>query len=263
MKACILASGSSGNCTYVAAGETKILIDAGISLARIDRELKAIGADSEGMDALILSHEHGDHCRELSRVALALECPIYLSARTLPHVRWALSDHEAIHTFRVGESFPIGDLQVETFRVFHDSVDPCGFLIGGPSHCDGGGRTRLAIATDLGTVTPPLKQLLRVCEALIIEANHDLNMLMNGRYPWDLKQRIRSPVGHLSNDQAAELIRELTQQGALKKAILAHLSQQNNRPDLALSAVQSRLDSLFHCDVYLSYQDQRSEVLEI
>ena len=262
MKACIIASGSSGNCTYVAAGGTQILVDAGISLARIARELEAIGADPKSMDALILSHEHGDHCRELSRVALALECPIYLSARTLPHVRWALSDHERVETFRVGQSLTIGDLKIETFRVFHDSIDPCGFLIEGASH-GGGGRTRLAIATDLGTVTPPLKQLLRTCEALIIEANHDLDMLMSGSYPWDLKQRIRSPVGHLSNDAAAELICFLTQQGALRKAILAHLSQQNNRPDLALSAVQSRLNGLFRCDVYLSYQDQRSEVLEI
>ena len=262
MKACVLASGSSGNCSYVAAGNTQVLIDAGIGLARVTRELEEIGADPEGIQAIIISHEHGDHCRELSRMALAMECPIYISARALPHVRWALSDHEAIETFHVGQSFAIGGLQIETFRVFHDSVDPCGFLIGGSSHC-GEGRTRLAIATDLGTVTPPLKQLLRPCEGLIIEANHDLDLLMNGSYPWDLKQRIRSPVGHLSNEAAAELIRELAQQGALKKAILAHLSQQNNRPDLAMSTVRSFLDGLFQCEVYLSYQDQRSEVLEI
>ncbi len=262
MKFCLLASGSSGNCAYVAAGTTQILIDAGISLARIVQELDEIGADPERVDALILSHEHGDHCRELSRVALGLGCPVYISDRTLPHARWALSNHESVRTFHAGDSLTIGDLQIHTFRVFHDAVDPCGFLIEGPSH-QGGVRTRLAIATDLGTVTAHLRQLLRGCEGLVIEANHDLDMLMNGSYPWDLKQRIRSPVGHLSNRAAAELIGELAQQGTLKKAILAHLSQQNNRPDLALCAVQSRLDGLFRCEVHLSHQDQRSEVLEV
>jgi phosphoribosyl 1,2-cyclic phosphodiesterase len=262
MKTCLLASGSSGNCTYIAAGETQILIDAGISLSRILRELRAIGADPQSIDGLMLSHEHGDHCRELSRVALGLGCPIYLSERTLPHVRWALTDHEEIRTFRTGESFEIGDLQIQSFRVFHDAVDPCGFLVTGLAN-DGSNHVRLGIATDLGTVTPPLKQLLRRCEVLILEANHDLEMLMNGSYPWDLKQRIRSPIGHLSNDAAAELVCELAQRGALQKVLLAHLSQQNNRPDLVFAAIQSRVDSLFRCEIHLSYPDQRSELVEL
>lgn len=244
------------------AGNTHILIDAGISLSRIARQLKAIGTDPTSIDALILTHEHGDHCRDLSRVSLGLSCPVYTSERTLPEVRWALTNHEAIRTFQVGESFTIKELQIQTFRVFHDAADPCGFLLEGVSHVRQE-LVRLAIATDLGTVTPPLKKLLRCCEALIIEANHDRDMLMNGNYPWDLKQRIRSPIGHLSNDAVAELIAELTQHGSLKRVLLAHMSQHNNRPDLALSAVQSRLNGLFRCDVYLSSQDERSEILEI
>jgi phosphoribosyl 1,2-cyclic phosphodiesterase len=186
---------------------------------------------------------------------------VYTSDRTLPQLRWALTNHEAVRTFRVGESFRVGDLQIQTFRVFHDAVDPCGFVIEGPSH-HREERVRLAIATDLGTVTPLLKRKLQTCEALIIEANHDLDMLMNGSYPWDLKQRIRSPIGHLSNDAAADLIAELAQSGSLQKALLAHLSQHNNRPDLALTAVQSRLHGRFCCEVHLSYPDQRSEILE-
>ncbi len=262
MKICLLASGSSGNCTYVAAGNTQILIDAGISLSRIVRALEEIGADPEGIAAVILSHEHGDHSRELSRVALELGCPLYISERTLPYVRGMLTNHEPVRIFRVGQSFSMGDLSIRTFRVFHDAVDPCGFLLEGPAERDGG-RARLAIATDLGCVTPPIQQLLRECEALVIEANHDLEMLRSGSYPWDLKQRIRSPIGHLSNDAAAELIAELTQHGALKKAILAHLSQHNNRPELALGTVLRRLDGLFRCEVHLSYHDRRSELLAI
>jgi len=262
MRVCLLASGSSGNCAYVAAGRTQILIDAGVTLSRILRGLREIRADPR-IDGLLLSHEHGDHCREAGRVALGLGCPLYVSERTLPHVRWALSQHETIKTFRVGEAFEIGELSVEPFRVFHDAVDPCGFLIEGPSHQSEGRQVRAAIATDLGVVSPQLMELFRGCEALVIEANHDLGMLLGGDYPWDLKQRIRSPIGHLSNEAAAELIARLARQGALKKVLLAHLSRNNNRPELALKAVQSRLDGLFRCEVYPSYHERRSEVIEI
>lgn len=245
----------------MAAGNTQILIDAGIEPNRIVRELKDIGADTTNIHGLIISHEHGDHCREASSVALSLKCPLYVSDRTLPHLRWALSNHEVVRTFRVGESFAIGDISIHPFRVFHDAVDPCGFLIEGLS-CKAG-SVKLAIATDLGTVTPQLKRSLYGCDVLVIEANHDREMLLNGSYPWDLKQRIRSPVGHLSNEAAAELIAELAKQGVLKKVILAHLSQHNNLEELALATVRRRLDSLFSCEVYLSYHERRSVILEL
>jgi len=263
MRVCLLASGSSGNCAYVAAGRTQILIDAGITLSRIRRELVEMGVDPKGINGLLISHEHGDHCREAGRVALGLSCPLYVSERTLPHVRWALSQHETVETFRVGEAFEIGELSIQPFRVFHDTVDPCGFLIEGPSHSDEKGRVQAAIATDLGIVSPHFMELFRGCEALVIEANHDLGMLIDGDYPWDLKQRIRSPIGHLSNEAAAELIARLARQGSLKKVLLAHLSQNNNRPDLALGTVASRLDGLSECEVYLTYQERRSEIIEI
>jgi len=262
MKICLLASGSSGNCAYVSAGGTQVLIDAGIELARIRKGLKEISADQDRIDGLLLTHEHGDHCREAGRVALELRCPIYVSERTLPRIRWMLSDCQAVQTFRVGETFALGDLSIEAFRVFHDAIEPCGFLIEGPSE-HGEGRVRLGIATDLGSVPEQLKLILRNCEALVIEANHDLEMLKGGDYPWDLKQRIRSPVGHLSNDAAAKLISELARLGSLKAVILAHLSENNNRPELALRAVEAQLDGLFRCEIYLSYHDRRSELVAI
>jgi phosphoribosyl 1,2-cyclic phosphodiesterase len=262
MEICLLASSSSGNCTYVSAGETQILIDAGIELARIRSALSEIGADQGRINGLLISHEHGDHCCEAGRVASGLGCPLYISERTLPRVRRALGDHQAIQRFRVGERLTIGDLSIRTFRLFHDAVDPCGFLIEGPSHRSDR-LVRVGIATDLGTVPEQLKALLRGCEALVIEANHDLEMLQGGDYPWDLKQRIRSPVGHLSNEAAAELIAELVRLGSLKVVILAHLSENNNRPELALQAVESRLDGLFRCEIHLSYHDRRSEMIEL
>lgn len=260
MKLCLLASGSSGNCAYAAAGETQILIDAGISLSRIVSQLEAIGADPGRIDALILSHEHGDHCREARRVAFALGCSVHVSARTLSRLRRELTHYERTHTFQVGETLHIGDLQLQTFRVFHDAVEPCGFLVEGPSHC-GPGKVKLAWATDLGVVPRTLIERWRACAGLVIEANHDLGLLLGGSYPWDLKQRIRSPVGHLSNDAAAEAISVLAQHGRLRKAVLAHLSENNNRPELALETVMSRLDGLFGCEVIVAPRERRSELI--
>ena len=261
MRICLLASGSSGNCAFVAAGGTRVLIDAGISARRVRRELEALGERS--VDALLLTHEHGDHASEAGRIAVEFGCPVYVSHRTLPWVRPALTGHERVEVFRVGEDFCIGDLRVKAFRVFHDAADPCGFLLEGPSERRPGERVRVGFATDLGTVPASLRGLLRECEGLVIEANHDLEMLINGPYAWDLKQRIRSPVGHLSNRAAAELIRELVQRGRLQVAVLAHLSEENNRPERALETVKAQLDGLFRCRVVVAPRDRRSEVIAL
>lgn len=258
MKLCLLASGSSGNCAFVAAGETRVLIDAGISARRVRRELDTLGESA--IDALLLTHEHGDHSSEAGRIAAEFGCPVYVSHRTLPHVRAALTGHERLELFRVGEAFAIGDLTVKPFRVFHDAADPCGFLLEGPSH-RGSHRVRLGFATDLGAVPPPLRKLFRECDGLVIEANHDREMLLEGPYAWDLKQRIRSPVGHLSNQAAAELLCELVPWGRLRVAVLAHLSEENNRPERALEAVRAQVDGLFRCRVVVAPRDRRSEVV--
>lgn len=262
MRICLLASGSSGNCAFVAAGRTRVLIDAGISARRVRRELEALGERPVTIDALLLTHEHRDHSCEAGRIAAEFGCPVYVSRRTLPFVRPALTGHERLVLFRVGEDLYIGDLRVKPFRVFHDAADPCGFLLEGPSEF-GTPRVQVGFATDLGTVPPSLKRLFRECEGLVIEANHDLEMLIRGPYSWDLKQRIRSPVGHLSNRAAAELIRELAERGRLKVAVLAHLSEENNRPEQALEAVQAQLDGLFRCDVVVAPRHCRSEVVAL
>ena len=262
MKICLFASGSSGNCGYVTAGETQILIDAGISRSRVVEGLKAIDADPSRIDALFITHEHSDHAGEARRYASHWDCPLYASRRTgqkLRHLPLGIRD---VRQFQIGEPVPIGDLSVEPIRVFHDATEPAGFLIQGPSE-SGHDDVTVAYATDLGTVQKPLAERLREVDGLIIESNHDLDMLINGPYAWHHKQRIRSPVGHLSNQSAAELIADLAQHGRLRKAVLAHLSETNNRPELALETVQNRLDGLSGCEVLVAPRHRPSAVVEL
>jgi phosphoribosyl 1,2-cyclic phosphodiesterase len=264
VKISLLASGSSGNCTYIEAHGTRLLIDAGISLRQIRQRLAAIGVEIEieTIDALLISHEHVDHAREVSRVALHFECPIYASERTSGEIRGWLSGWERQEHFQPGKPFALGTLQIHPFRISHDACEPCGFMIAGPSEIDGQ-TVCAAMATDLGTVYEDQERLLSQCDLLIIEANHDGEMLRNGSYPPHLKKRIQSVLGHLSNDAAGQLIARLAQGGRLKQAVLAHLSQNNNRPEIALQTVQSYLNGSACCRVHLSYRDRPTELLTL
>lgn len=262
MKISLLASGSSGNCTYIEAGGTRLLIDAGISLRQVRQRLAAVGAETETMDALLISHEHVDHAREISRVALHFECPIYASTRTSGQIRPLLSGWECQERFHPGKSFSIGALEIHPFRISHDACEPCGFMIGGPSEI-AGQIVYAAIATDLGAVYEDQQRLLSQCEMLIIEANHDRDMLLNGSYPPHLKQRIQSVLGHLSNDAAGKLIARLARDGHLKQAVLAHLSQNNNRPEIAMETVQGYLNGSDCCQLHLSYRDRPTQLFTL
>lgn len=263
MKFCLLASGSSGNCTYVSAGETEILIDAGISLSRVSKELTALGTEPSNIAAILISHEHTDHTKELRTIAHNLNCDVHITERTFARTTHAIRAHLEIISFKPNDCFQIGDLAITAIPVFHDAVEPCGFVISGPSDKDQDKRISLGYATDLGAVTPPVLNAFSQCEAIVIESNHDIEMLKNGPYPWDLKQRIRSPIGHLSNQAAAELIGKLSEQGHLKVAALAHISTDNNKHELALETIQSQMNGLFSCEVILSYKERRSELVEL
>ena len=228
---CVLASGSKGNAIYISDGLTAILIDAGLSATEIKRRLKSRGLNPKDLDAILVTHEHSDHIQAVGVLSRQLKLPVYLSRNIEKKVSMG-SIHE-IRTFKSGLTFQIKNLAVRPFAVSHDAADPVGFTIGQNG-------SRIGVATDLGTVTPRVKENLKHCHLLILEANHDPDMLINGPYPRYLKQRIRSSSGHLSNGQSKRLLMEL-QHKDLEHVILAHLSQTNNAPQKVLAEVSEAL----------------------
>ncbi|MGD1967583.1 MAG: MBL fold metallo-hydrolase [Desulfobacterales bacterium] len=225
---CVLASGSRGNAIFISDGNTGILLDAGLSATEIKRRLKSRGLSPNDLDAILLSHEHSDHIQSVGVLSRQLKLPIYLSRKIEKKAALGKSVHE-IRSFQCGVSFHINNLTVHPFTVSHDAADPVGFTIGQNG-------SRIGIATDLGIVTSRLKDQLKDCHLLILEANHDSKMLIDGPYPWPLKKRIQSNRGHLSNQQSKKLLGEL-QHRRLQHVILAHLSEINNTPQKVLAEV--------------------------
>jgi len=223
LKICVLASGSSGNCTFFSTGRTRLLVDAGLSCRETFRRLTAIGEDPEKLDAILISHEHGDHVSSLPTLARKLSIPVYLSQKTAPTIVW--NGCEAIvQAFQAGKQISIGDLDICTFTVPHDAVDPVGFTF----HSQG---LKIALVTDLGYIPESVKYHLRAVDVLILESNHDLEMLKVGPYPWSVKQRVMSRNGHLSNEVVSEFIR-CDMDSSTSTLVLGHLSANNNHPAL-------------------------------
>jgi phosphoribosyl 1,2-cyclic phosphodiesterase len=241
MRIVSLASGSSGNCTLIVSEQTRLLVDAGISKRRILQGLEKVLGPLPRIDAILVTHEHSDHIIGLGRAARALRCPIYASEGTAPFVEPLLTGSEKLLPFKPEKSFQIRDLSIESFRIPHDAAEPCGFLIEEESLFAGINK-RIAVATDLGTVTDEIRSRLLRCDLVMLEANHDIELLLHGWYPEDLKKRILSDVGHLSNEAAGQTFRYLAECGRLRTAVLMHLSKNNNRPMLALKTVQEHLN---------------------
>lgn len=238
MRVCLLASGSKGNSLLIESGQTRILVDAGLSAKELRRRLDLIGVEAESLSALLITHEHSDHIRGLGPLVRQLKLPVYLQtdlARTLPDV----GKPECVHEFVDGESFEVNDLTVRPFAVTHDSLAPVGF-------CLAGEHGKVGIATDLGVATRLVVDCLKDCRALIVETNHDEELLRDGPYPWKLKQRVRSNHGHLSNVAGRSLLQELLWDG-LETVFLGHLSETNNRPELALASINSLLNEQTVC----------------
>ena len=236
----VLGSGSSGNCVYVGTEKTSVLIDAGISLKLTREKLSRFGLDISDVKALLISHEHHDHILHAERIALERSIPLYLS-HLLPKSLIARKEGIIFEEFKAGRTFTIEDLEILPLSVPHDARDPVGFLIAN-------GRTRVGVFTDLGLVTPQLLSAFRECSALVIEANHDEDLLLKGPYPPFLKARVGGPNGHLSNKQTARALASIASD-RLKSALLAHLSRTNNTPNLALLTVNRYLEK---CDRNLS-----------
>jgi phosphoribosyl 1,2-cyclic phosphodiesterase len=252
----MLASGSRGNCAIVSSTRTRILVDAGISCRETFKRMKSLGDDPRSLSAILITHEHSDHVCGLAMLAKKLQIPIFMTRAT--HQMWsrAIRDQtgerpqlEKLEKFESGLTFHIGDIAVEPFTIPHDAADPVGFTF----RAEG---IKVGIATDLGYVPVSVRDHLRGCDVLVMESNHDLEMLRGGPYPWPVKQRVMSRVGHLSNEALADFFaNDYDNRAAF--VVLAHLSEQNNHPEIARREAEKALaarGSLFQNRVLLAEQ---------
>lgn len=249
---CVLASGSRGNAVYVSDGDCAILIDAGLSGREIERRLRSRGLSPESLRAIVVSHEHSDHVQGVGVLSRRWRLPVYISPRTAAGTSIGrLHDHRH---FTCGTGFQIGSLRIHPFSLSHDATDPSGFTIAG-------NRWKVGIATDLGCATAMVRHHLAGCGTLVLEANHDPEMLLRGPYPWPLKQRIGARTGHLSNTDCGALLAVLRHAG-LRQVVLAHLSETNNTPEKAFQAVAPFLENS-RVRLSVAVQERCGELLKI
>jgi len=255
----VLASGSRGNCTVFSSSCGSILVDAGISCRETLKRMKAADEDPLKLKAIVISHEHGDHVAGAQVLSNKLKVPVYMTEATYDGWRKSTRDAEGKPAklerrehFRAGHSFSIGDITVNPFTIPHDAADPCGFTF----KAEG---VKIGVVTDLGYLPYSVKDHLRRCDGLLIESNHDVEMLRNGPYPWMVKQRVMSRVGHLSNSALAEFFQS-DYDGSAAFVVLAHLSEENNYPELARQTAYKALGfkpNLFQASVLsIAQQDK-------
>jgi phosphoribosyl 1,2-cyclic phosphodiesterase len=261
----VLASGSRGNTTVVESSQTRILVDAGLSCRETCKRLKSVGLDPHTISAILISHEHSDHVYGLATLAKKLHVPVFMTGAT--HQAWAraLRDDRGelpklakLEVFSSGRSFQVADITVTPFTIPHDATDPVGFTF----HVEG---TKIAIATDLGYMPASVCDHLRKCDVLMIESNHDTEMLRVGPYPWSIKQRVMSRVGHLSNESLAQFLAKDYDKGA-SYIVLAHLSEENNHPEVARRAAERALgpqQTLLQNRLMLAAQDAPTECIRL
>lgn len=234
LRACLLGSGSNGNATFVATGRVRVLFDAGLSCLQIRKRLAAVGEDYAALDAVVLSHEHSDHVKGVEVLQRQTGVEVFATRLTWSAVRWK-KQAPAVRTFAAGNPFSIGDLDIESFTISHDAIDPVGFNARSRG-------SKLSIVTDLGYVTDSVRHHLTGSDLLVLESNHDLEMLKTGPYPWEVKQRVKSRDGHLSNSDAAEYLSRDWDRAA-KTVVLAHLSEHNNHPAIAEMDASAALEA--------------------
>ena len=236
----VLASGSRGNCALVTSSSTRILVDAGLSGRETVKRLRGLGERAEDISAILVTHEHSDHVAGLERLATKLNIPVYLTEGTHHAFNRACRDENGnlpnlprAEHFYSGRGFRIGDIDVQPFTIPHDAADPVGFTF----RAEG---VKIGFATDLGYMPVSVRNHLRGSTVLLIESNHDVERLRFGPYPWSVKQRVMSRVGHLSNEALAEFFTN-DYDGVAEYVILAHLSEQNNHPELARASAEQAL----------------------
>lgn len=228
----ILASGSTGNSMIVESQENRILIDAGLSMKKIEQLLQERQTQLNAIDAVFITHEHSDHIKGLGALARKHRLPVYANSRTWAELDKLIGDiaEEQVRVMETGERIQVGTLTVESFAISHDAAEPVGY-------CFYEKDLKISLATDLGYMSPKVKEKIADSDALILEANHDVEMLRIGHYPWNIKRRILSDTGHLSNEAAGEALCELIT-SRTRGVYLAHLSRDHNLLDLAKLTVQ-------------------------
>ena len=278
VKLTILGSGSSGNCSYLETAESRILVDAGFSPRQIRQRLAGIGRTPENLSAILITHEHSDHIAGLLGLADKFQIPVYCNRETQDAIiwnfknKWSATKDPALkgldsgdllkskidwRIFLTGDGFEINDLSAETFSIPHDAQDPVGFLL----------RTSVGnfgFVTDLGKATKLVIERARAANVLVLESNHDVEMLHNSRRSWSLKQRILGSHGHLSNEAAAEAAANIMSAG-LKHLYLAHLSRECNDPDKAYHVMAEQLHHIgaSHVQLRLTAQHVPCNTLEL
>lgn len=247
----VLASGSKGNSIYIDGPEGSLVVDAGLSAREILRRLKQIGASPESISGILVTHDHSDHLRGVRVLAKRLDTRVYGTAETLEAS--GLSDRTATRVVRSGEDFDLAGFTIKPFTLPHDAADPVGYLL----NLKG---LKIGIATDLGCATALVKRRLTGCDMLVLESNYDEKMLLDGPYPWFLKQRISSMKGHLSNEDSSRILRELYHTD-LQRVVLAHLSEVNNCPDVAIGQAAGAVgDHGNHVDITVACQAEPTPV---
>jgi phosphoribosyl 1,2-cyclic phosphodiesterase len=229
----VLASSSSGNSTFIRTERTRILVDAGLSKRDIVARLAAIGEEAEQLDAILITHEHTDHVSGLVALARQLNVPVYITRLTAPAIPWGEYTPK-LDCFQAGTTFSIGDVDVDSFTVPHDAIDPVGF-------CFRAGGIKVGVVTDLGYLPDSIKFHLRGADLLVLESNHDLEMLKVGPYPWSVKQRVMGRKGHLSNEVVSDFIRD-DLDSSISTLVLGHLSEHNNHPEIVRNVAARALD---------------------
>ncbi|MFC1884842.1 MBL fold metallo-hydrolase [Thermodesulfobacteriota bacterium] len=257
MKFSILASGSKGNACYIETDNTRLLIDAGISCLQIEKRLERIGKKANDLDAILVTHEHIDHIRGVGPLSRRYNIPLYLNQKTYENGIKTFGNVFCPVIIQTGSFLYINDLRIETFTKCHDAADPLGLKVSFNG-------ISLGIATDLGRSTKLVEDRLRGCHALIIEFNHDQEMLDEGPYPLELIRRIKGQDGHLSNRQARSLLEEIIS-NMTRYVVLAHLSDTNNNPDKAYFEATSALkkNGQKNTSVIIGLQDEPGPLLDI
>jgi phosphoribosyl 1,2-cyclic phosphodiesterase len=258
MRIAVLGSGSRGNAVLVESGGRRLLLDAGFSCREIEKRLAGLGVAASSLEALVITHEHQDHVRGADRLARRHALPVYATAGTLEETRGlTVQARKQCTTIESGRPLEVAGFEIEPFAIPHDAAEPVGFVVQAPDGC------RLGLAGDIGSRSRLAWGRLVDLDVLVLETNHDLEMLRNGPYPWVLKQRVAGRHGHLSNRDAADGVPELLCD-RLRRVVLYHLSQTNNLPALAAAEIGEVLDregSL--AEIAVTEQDRASSWIEV